>query len=62
MGHYGPQVKAKAEKLLMSGQYDFVGTDAHHPGHLQQLSKLKLSKKQGLYWEGILEYQNQKFN
>ena len=62
MGHYGPQVKAKAEKLLLSRQYDFVGTDAHHPGHLQQLSKLKLSKKQGLYWEGILEYQNQKFN
>ena len=62
MGHYGPQVKTKAEKLLDTGLYDFIGTDAHHPGHLQQLTKLKLTKKQGLLWEAIVEHQNQKFH
>lgn len=61
MGHYGPEVKAKAEKLLISGHYDFVGTDAHHPGHLQQLTKLKLTKKQGLQWEAITEHQKLRF-
>ena len=29
MGHYGPEVKQKAEKLLQEGLYDFVATDAH---------------------------------
>jgi protein-tyrosine phosphatase len=61
MGHYGPKVKTKAEKLLVEGLYDFVGTDAHHPGHLQQLTKLKLTKKQGLQWESITEHQKLRF-
>lgn len=57
LGHYGPEVKSKAEKLLAAGLYDFVCTDAHHPGHLQQLTKLKLTKKQGLQWEAITDHQ-----
>ena len=61
MGHYGPEVKAKAEKLLSAGLYDFVATDAHHPGHLQQLTKLKLTKKQGIHWEAITEHQKIRF-
>lgn len=61
MGHYGPEVKVKAEKILAEGLYDFVGTDAHHPGHLQQLTKLKLTKKQGLQWEAITEHQKLRF-
>lgn len=61
MGHYGPEVKEKAEKLLDKGLYDLVGTDAHHPGHLKQLQKLTLSKKQGLRWEALIANQNSLF-
>ncbi len=44
MGHYGPQVKQKAERLLQAGLYDLVATDAHHPNHLKTLQSLRLSK------------------
>ena len=57
LGHYGPDVKQKAEKLLKEGLYDFVATDAHNPQHLKTLQKLKLSKKQGIQWEKIREFQ-----
>ena len=57
LGHYGPQVKQKAEKLLKEGLYDFVATDAHNPQHLKILQKLSLSKKQGIQWEKIREFQ-----
>ena len=56
-GHYGPDVKKKAEKLLKEGLYDFVATDAHNPQHLKTLQKLSLSKKQGIQWEKIREFQ-----
>ncbi|MDB9913094.1 hypothetical protein OAD06_02225 [Flavobacteriaceae bacterium] len=62
LGHYGPQVKQKAEKLLQAGLYDFVATDAHHPNHLKILQSLRLSKKQGLMWEGIREFQLDRFS
>ena len=62
MGHYGPQVKQKAEKLLQAGLYDLVATDAHHPQHLKTLQSLRLSKKQGLMWEGIREFQLDRFS
>ena len=62
LGHYGPQVKQKAEKLLQAGLYDFVATDAHHPQHLKTLQSLRLSKKQGLMWEGIREFQLDRFS
>ena len=58
-GHYGPEVKQKAEKLLKEGLYDFVATDAHNPQHLKTLQKLTLSKKQGIQWERIREFQLQ---
>ncbi|MDC1327127.1 hypothetical protein N8252_02250 [Ulvibacter sp.] len=61
LGHYGPQVKQKAEKILQAGLYDFVATDAHHPNHLKTLQTLRLSKKQGLMWEGIREFQLNRF-
>jgi len=57
LGHYGPQVKQKAEKLLKEGLYDFLATDAHTPQHLKSLQKLSLSKKQGIHWEAIREFQ-----
>ena len=62
LGHYGPQVKQKAEKLLQAGLYDLVATDAHHPNHLKILQSLRLSKKQGLMWEGIREFQLDRFS
>ena len=61
-GHYGPEVKQKAEKLLKEGLYDFVATDAHNPQHLKTLQKLRLSKKQGIQWERIREFQLQEFS
>jgi protein-tyrosine phosphatase len=62
MGHYGPQVKQKAEKLLQAGLYDLVATDAHHPHHLKTLQSLRLSKKQGLRWEAVREFQLERFS
>jgi protein-tyrosine phosphatase len=57
LGQYGPEVKQKAEKLLQEGLYDFIATDAHHPQHLKSLENLTLSKKQGIQWVGIREFQ-----
>ena len=61
LGHYGPQVKEKALKMLDHGLFDFVGTDAHHPGHLKSLQELVLSQKQGLRWEAIVDNQKNVF-
>ena len=61
LGHYGPEVKQKAEKLLKEGLYDFVATDAHNPQHLKNLQNLSLSKKQGIQWEAIREFQLAEF-
>ena len=47
LGHYGPEVKQKAKKILQEGLYDFVATDAHHLQHLKTLQNINLSKKQG---------------
>jgi protein-tyrosine phosphatase len=62
LGHYGPDVKQKAEKLLQAGLYDFVATDAHHPQHLKTLKTLSLSKKQGIMWEEIRAFQLDRFS
>ena len=61
-GHYGPDVKKKAENLLKEGLYDFVATDAHNPQHLKTLQNLSLSKKQGIQWEKIREFQLKEFS
>ena len=57
LGQYGPEVKQKAEKLLKTGLYDFVATDAHSLHDLKKLKNLSLSKKQGMHWESIREFQ-----
>ena len=62
LGHYGPEVKQKAEKLLKEGLYDFVATDAHNLQHLKTLQNLYLSKKQGIQWEAIREFQLAEFS
>ena len=38
-GHYGKPVKDLAYKLLKADIVDFLGTDMHHPGHLEVLHK-----------------------
>tara|TARA_B100001758_G_scaffold242364_1_gene250516 strand:+ start:872 stop:1618 length:747 start_codon:yes stop_codon:yes gene_type:complete len=39
IGQYGPQVKRQAEKLIDSGEIDFVGSDCHCIEHLELLDK-----------------------
>ncbi|MBI1837163.1 MAG: capsular biosynthesis protein [Flavobacteriia bacterium] len=38
-GHYGPEVKKQAEKLIQAEAIDFVGTDCHRIEHLLLLEK-----------------------
>ena len=45
LGLYGPAVKEKAEKLLLEGFYDAVGTDTHRVKRWQQMEEQKISKK-----------------
>lgn len=44
-GHYGKDVFQKAEMLFREGLYDFVGTDAHKPEHLQKIKQITIPKK-----------------
>ena len=57
LGHYGSNVKNKAEKLLKAGLFDLVATDAHCEKDLRLLENLKLTKKQGIQWDAIKEFQ-----
>jgi protein-tyrosine phosphatase len=45
-GHYGKEAKKKATQLLEINAYTFLGTDAHHPKHLELIRELKISKRQ----------------
>ncbi len=38
-GHYGPDIKKQAEKLIDASAFDFVGTDCHRIEHLMLLEK-----------------------
>ena len=62
LGQYGPEVKQKAEKLLKAGLYNFVATDAHSMNDLIKLKNLSLTKKQGMQWESIREFQLKLFS
>ncbi len=33
-GHYGPDIKRQAERLIDAGEFDFIGTDCHRIEHL----------------------------
>ena len=44
-GAYGPEVKARAEKLLKAGMYDYSGTDLHRLSSLERLAEASVSKK-----------------
>jgi tyrosine-protein phosphatase YwqE len=36
-GHYGPDIKKQAERLIDAGEFDFIGTDCHRIEHLMLL-------------------------
>jgi tyrosine-protein phosphatase YwqE len=36
-GHYGPDIKRQAERLIDAGEFDFIGTDCHRIEHLMLL-------------------------
>ncbi|MFN9798836.1 MAG: CpsB/CapC family capsule biosynthesis tyrosine phosphatase, partial [Bacteroidota bacterium] len=40
-GHYGQQVKETSEKLVDAGMVHFIGSDCHHPGHLNMLAAVR---------------------
>lgn len=39
IGHYGPQVRKQAEKLIDANLLDFVGSDCHRMQHLMMLEE-----------------------
>jgi tyrosine-protein phosphatase YwqE len=39
IGHYGPEVRKQAEKLIDAVEFDFVGTDCHRIEHLMLLEE-----------------------
>lgn len=45
MGHYGHLQKKLAHQLLDAQLVDFIGTDLHHGGHLEALSKCLKKRK-----------------
>lgn len=52
--HYRPQAAKQAFNLLMAGKYDFMGTDAHHPGHLNALKRITIPKKMLPYFQELV--------
>lgn len=44
-GAYGPDVKAKAERLLKAGMYNYSGTDLHRISSFEHLLQARLSPK-----------------
>ena len=55
-GHYGPNIKRQAERLLKAKAIDFIGTDCHRMQHLMLLEDhLSFS---GAEWLNALELKN----
>ena len=44
--HYGEDTYQKAKSLLDKGMYEFIGTDAHKPSHLEKIKTIKIKKNQ----------------
>lgn len=44
VGYYGEKVAKTAEKLLLSGKYDFAGSDVHHENHVRSFEKKLMFK------------------
>ncbi|TRZ43446.1 hypothetical protein D3A96_10800 [Robertkochia marina] len=60
-GHYGKTVQQKAEMLLKEGLYDFVGTDAHKPMHLEIIGDMRVFKEVLGPLKGVVERTNEVF-
>ncbi len=43
-GHYSPATKKVAEQMIAKGWYEFLGSDCHHPGHLELMEKARSEK------------------
>lgn len=43
VGHYSPEVKKTAEKLIDAGMVDFIGTDCHNMRHTRVLEECRKS-------------------
>lgn len=54
-GHYGSQSMRQAVALLENNHYDYLGTDAHHPGHFSVLKRLEVSKKLLPFFEALID-------
>ena len=61
-GHYGKQVTHQAFSLLENGHYEFLGTDAHHPGHFQVLKQITIPKKSIQYFQALVERTKEEFS
>ncbi|BAO56721.1 tyrosine-protein phosphatase [Nonlabens marinus] len=61
-GHYGNDAKTKALELLENHAYDFVGTDAHKPEHLEKLKNIKLPKKTFNQFRQAISKHNSQFS
>ncbi len=58
-GHYGKDAFAKAKLLLQHGLYDFCGTDAHRPEHLELLATQKVDEKLVILTEVLWKNNNE---
>lgn len=57
-GVYGRQVKDTAEKLLLLGLYDFIGTDIHSPRMVKMIANIKISAKVRVRIEELVNNNN----
>ena len=53
-GHYGKHATQQAISLLEKGHFEFMGTDAHHPGHFTVLKRITISKRLFPFFESLV--------
>lgn len=53
-GHYGKHATHQAIALLENGHFDYLGTDAHHPGHFSVLKRIIIPKRTLPYFEALI--------
>jgi putative capsular polysaccharide biosythesis protein len=54
-GHYGPEARAKARRLLERGYYTYAGSDLHGLRHAGLLRGLRLTKKEQTHLYKIIQ-------
>lgn len=58
-GHYGKDATRQAFSLLENGHFDYLATDAHHPGHFNVLKRITIPKKTLEYFESLVVRTNE---